>query len=75
MKRPRSAYAGLARSACSDCGSRSLAWYTSRDLAFEVDPGERLRVFEVIDFVGPYADAWLCHDCGNWGIFDRTHSL
>ncbi len=75
MNAPRSPYAGLARSSCSECRGTNLLWMQARDLAFEVPPGERMRVFELIDFVGQRADAWICPDCGNWGMFDREHSL
>lgn len=75
MNAPRSPWASLSRTSCDECGGTKLRWMEARDLAFEVAPGDRLRVFEVIDFTGQRADAWMCPDCGNWGIFDRTHPL
>jgi len=42
---------------------------TAGELAFEVAPGERLRIFEAIEHVGRNADAWKCNACNGWGLF------
>jgi hypothetical protein len=58
----------LFRSSCDECGSKDLAWMTTRELADRVPADERARVQEGVDFLGPGAQAWLCGSCGNFGI-------
>lgn len=67
--RPHSEFAALARRFCSECRAGDLRWSSARDLAWSVEPGDRLRVFELVDFCGPDSDAWFCPACGAWGIF------
>lgn len=67
-----SQWALMSRGACSECHG-SIVWMPARDLAFEVAPGDRLRVFELIDFVGSDAAAWYCDGCRAWGVFDGVH--
>lgn len=71
--RPRSAFAEMARTGCSECGY-PVEWMQAQDLPWEVPAAERLRVFELVGFCGRYADAWHCTQCGNWGVFEG-HSL
>jgi len=61
--------ATLFRSSCSECGSDRIRWAQLVDLLPLVGVGERPRVVELIDFVGPMADAWVCSDCGGFGAF------
>jgi hypothetical protein len=58
----------LFRSSCSECGSPNLQWMTTADLRDQVSAELKARVQEGIDFVGPRSQAWLCDDCGNFGI-------
>lgn len=71
--RPHSPFAALSRTRCPDCDGQSLAWTSALDLAWGIEPAERRRLFDLIDFVGPGADAWRCIDCGDWGVFDPLH--
>lgn len=68
--RPTSQWAHLSRSSCSECGA-PIKWGTAQDLAWEVAPGERVRIFAAIDHAGAGADAWRCTQCDGWGIFAR----
>ncbi len=57
------------RSSCSECGSPSITWTTAAALVDQVPPDHRARVEEGIAFMGsPTSDAWLCADCGGFGI-------
>ena len=73
-KPPAFSWAALVRSKCSECQCPHLEWHVLRDLAWEVEPAERLRVFELIDFLGAGARAWYCPACGAWGAFEEGGS-
>lgn len=63
----------MARQSCPDCGSRRLRWMAAVDLPFFVDDlASRKRAVEVIAWEGGDSDAWLCTECGYWGIFGPT---
>lgn len=64
-----SRWALMTRGSCSECRA-SIFWMSVRDLAFEVEPGDRLRVFGLVDLLGGDATAWLCPLCRAWGVFD-----
>lgn len=70
-----SSWAEMARRVCSECGLETIKWVRSRDLAWKVAPGMRLRVFELVGFVGDRADAWWCESCGAFGAFDPNVSF
>lgn len=66
---PVSPLAALFRSTCSECGSGRVQWAQLVDLLRLVDVDDRPRVHELVGFVGPEADAWLCSECGGFGAF------
>jgi hypothetical protein len=68
-RRPLSAFAEFSRRVCSECGSRDIRWSSARDLVWEVDFGDRLRVFHFVGLYGGDADAWFCPVCTAWGVF------
>lgn len=70
-----SPFAFLSRSACTECGSRKIEWMPVDQLAFRVDPEDRLRVFDMIGFTGQRADSWFCDRCANWGVFSQDWSF
>lgn len=71
---PVIAWSRVARQSCSDCGSRAIDWMMLRDLAWEVPPRDRRRVFELYDFLGCGADAWLCTECNAFGAFGPSEA-
>lgn len=60
--------ARLFRRACSECGSSDLEWMTPAELADSGDEARRTRVGEIRAFLGGGSDAWMCRQCGNFGI-------
>lgn len=56
------------RSSCSECGSAQLSWMSAADLAETVPPEQRNRVAEGVVMTGADADAWLCEECGGFGL-------
>jgi hypothetical protein len=64
----------LARQRCSECGSVALSWMRADELPWAVRPADRLRVFEGIRMMGQDGDAWLCANCGGFGIFGPLES-
>lgn len=68
-------FARLARSSCNECGSSLITWTTVRELAFYVLPELRKRVFELADFCGYDAEAWVCRKCSYFGAFAADFAL
>lgn len=60
------------RSACSECGSAGIRWMHLVDLLPQLRPEDRSRGHELVGWVGPDADAWLCSRCGGFGAFGPT---
>ena len=58
----------LFRRSCSECGSGDLSWMTPRELAGRVPDNSKARVAEAVEMVGGGAEAWLCSQCGNFGL-------
>lgn len=56
------------RPSCPDCKG-AIVWMLLADLAWEVSPAERLRVFDIASWCGSDAQAWLCPQCGMYGAF------
>lgn len=61
----------MIRSNCSDCESARITWMSSRQLVDRVAPDRREQVQEGHEFFrgrGIDVEAWLCKDCGCFGI-------
>jgi hypothetical protein len=64
--------ATLVRRSCSECGSDRIRWAQLVDLLPSMRAELRADAHELVRFVGPDADAWLCSDCGGFGAFGPT---
>lgn len=71
---PTSLWAAWSRSGCSECGA-AILWGAARDLAWHIGLSDRLRVVELVNMVGPDADAWRCTQCSAWGVFDSAQAF
>jgi hypothetical protein len=58
----------LARPNCSECGSTAIRWMSAGELLVAVPEEQKARVREGIEFLGSGGRAWLCPDCGGFGI-------
>ena len=67
-------WAHLARTHCPECGSTDLEWMPAIDLPWRVQLSDRIRVFRLIEFCGPGAQAWVCNGCNLSGIWDHIHA-
>jgi len=56
------------RHGCTECQSADLVWMTPGELADQGDDERKAWVTSTLLLVDDDAEAWLCQQCGNYGI-------
>jgi hypothetical protein len=61
----RFAASKVLRPHCSECGSSRLVWFLEADADLYL--GTSPRAVELVEFMPPNAEFWLCRACGEYG--------
>jgi hypothetical protein len=61
----RFAAAKALRPHCSECGSDRLVWFLEADADLYL--GTSPRAVELVEFMPPNSEFWLCCPCGEYG--------
>lgn len=58
-----------ARRTCNECGSASITWMSPTALVAAVPADGRMDAQQAAAYAGPDGEAWMCRQCGHWGVF------